>query len=243
MAAVGDPLGRMQAKIARRLRRFTVYHAAVVVVALSALAWILLLSGVPTFLWTFVVLVILMVAGIPLVWWLNRRNFDRMMSGFEAFRPRITDAKLSLNSGYLLILDNGLVLGVDPRTSALRFLAFFSAGGALLHPEMAQAERWGTRIRGMQTEGAITGKKGPADAQAALERFRVAFGAKWYLLFLRQLKPDRMVAGDPMWHEVLAFFIPKWWNQARAVAGELDPLMTFLQTAKTQYFPRSAESR
>ncbi len=242
MTAVADPLGEMRTKLTRRFRWFTVYHAILVAVAIAAIGWMALTFPSSNTLWAFVFIVIVMPAGVPLVWWLNRRGVARVMDAFESFRPRLGAAKVSLSAGYLLVLDNGIVFGADPRTNNIRFIAFFSAGGALLHPDIHQAERWAARIRGMQMGGAISRRKGPSEAQAELERFGAAFGAKAYFLSLRQVRTERMVAGEPMWHEVLLFFIPRWPDHASQIAGQLDQIVSFLETARGRYFPGSGST-
>lgn len=240
MAVVGDPLERMREKLARRLRRFTVYHSILAAVSVAAIGWIVLPSGPPSLVWAFVYLAVVMPVGVPVVWWLNRRFFRRAMAAFEPFRSWIVDARVLVGTGYLLILSSGLVLGLDPRSNTLRCSAYFSPGGALVHPDAAQAERWGSRIRGMTTEGAITKKKGPSDAQQELEQFQAAFGARWYMFFLREVRSERLAAGDPMWHEVLAFLIPRWPEHMKEVANELERLTSFMVEARAKYFPHGA---
>ncbi len=242
MAQVGDPLGRMRLLLEKRLRRFTIYHAILVVVAVVLIAWITLPSGSETLWWAFVYVAIVMPAGIPLIWWINRRGFNRAMGALEVLRPRISDAKTSMAAGYLLILDSGLVLSLDPRSNALRFIAFFSAGGALIRPDLAHAEKWALRIRGMRTEGGVTNKKGPEPARAELERLRAAFGANMSMLYLREVRPERMAAGEPMWHEVLTFLMPRWWEHTQAVAAGLDALPSFLEGARIQYFSKAGSA-
>ncbi len=237
-----DPLGEMRAKLSRRLRWFTLYHAIMVVVAVGVIGYFAFLTGSSSLLWGFLFIAIVMPVGVPLIWWMNRRGLRQRMAAFEGLRPHVVGAQAFASAGYLVLLDNGLVLAVDPQTNALRFIAFFSPGGALIRPSMAQARLWGTRIRGLESEGAISKTKGPAEAQAELERFRVAFGAKWYLCFLRQVKSDRLVAGDPMWHEVAAFFVPKWWDRAQTIVAQLDSLVRFMETARTRYFPLAREA-
>lgn len=235
-----DPIGEMRARMSRRFRWFTVYHAILVAFSVALVGWIVLPSQSSNLLWAFVFIAIVMPIGVPLVWWMNRRGYMRIMDALEAFRPRVRDAKVSLGAGYLLILDNGLVFAADPRTNALRFVAFLSAGGAVFRPDVRQAERWVARIRGMQTEGAITQKKGPPEAQAVLDQLRQEFGAKFYYLFLREVRSDRMAPGEPMWHLVLGFFVPRWWDRAKEIAAGVDRIASFLETAKDRYFPRGA---
>ncbi len=235
--AVEDPLERMRRTLTRRFRWFTVYHATMVVIALALIGWIALPSGSADLVWVFIYVAIVMPVGVPVVWWLNRRNTRRLLGSLEPFRSRITDAKTSLSMGYLLVLDSGVVLGIDPRSNTVRFVAFLSAGGALLRPDLTQAERWGSRIRGMQPGGAVTKKKGPPEAQAELEQLRVSIGARWYMFFLREVRADRLAPGDPMWHAVLGFFIPRWSEHAKEVAGQLEAVTAFLTSAKARYFP------
>lgn len=237
-----DPLDEMRATLARRSRWFTVAHAVLVVVAVGVFGWFAFVSQSSSFLLGFIFLAIVMPAGVPLIWWMNRRGWSRIMAAFEAFRPRVVGARASPTVGFFLLLENGLVVAVDPRSGAVRFVAFFSPGGALIRPDMAQVVRWGSRIRGLQSEGAISKSKGPAEAQAELERFRVAFGAKWYLCFLREVKSDRLAAGEPMWHEVLVFFIPRLWEQTPTIAAQLDAVTGFMERARTLYFPRGAKT-
>ncbi len=240
MAGAAGPLARVREVQARRLRTFTILHAAGVAVTLVVVGWLIWGSRMPSLLGSLVFLAIIMPAGVPLVWWLNHRAFQRTMDAFGGFRPRIAEVKFAFGAGYILVLDNGLVLGLDPRTTALRLVAFFSAGGVLVHADVTRAERWVMRIRGMQSEGTITNNKGPAEARAELERFRVAFGAKWCMLSLREVRPEHMAADEPMWHESLAFFIPRRRDHARTVAAELDSPAAFLEAARTKCFPQGA---
>ncbi len=236
MAVVGEPLERMLTTQERRLRWFTVYHAVLAVIAVAAIGWIALPSGVQDLVWIFIYAAIVMPAGVPVIWWLNRRGFRRTRAALESLQPWVSDAKLSAGVGYLLVLDSGIVLSLDVRSNLIRFLAFFSAGRALLHPNAAQAQRWASRIRGLQTEGAITNKKGPAEAQAELERFRLAMGARWYMMFFREVRAERLAAGDPMYHEILAFFVTKWADRAAAIAENLGSIRSFLETAPDRCF-------
>lgn len=236
MAAAGDPVGAMRARLERRFRWFTVYHGILVAIAVIAIGWIALTSGDSQLFWAFVFIAIVMPAGVPLVWWLNHRGVEQLARGLEPLRRRVRDAKVSAGVGYLLVLDNGVVLVLDPRTNSVRFVGFFSAGGTLLQPDAAQAARWAMRIRGMRNEGMITKNKGPPEAQAELERFRVALGAKFYVLSVRDVKPDRLSQGEPMRHMVLGFFLPKWRDHAEPIAHELDRIAAFLQENQGRTF-------
>lgn len=240
MAAAGGPLERMQAKVERRFRWFTVYHAIVVAIAVVAIGWIALPSGSQDLVWIFVYAAVVLIAGVPPVWWMNRRVFRRTMGVFERLRPWISDVDVAPGRGYLLILDRDVVLAMDSPPNVVNFMAFFSAGGALLRPDVAQARRWAARIRGMKTRVSITKRAGPPEAQAELERFREAFGARWYMLFFREVRADRLAAGEPMFHESLGFFIPRFSDRAQAVAERMDALIAFLETAPARYFLKAA---
>ena len=237
MIAPSGPVEGLRATVGRRVRIFTTLHAAMAATTVIVLGAFAYSAGVELFWWLFLYMLVVMPAGVPFVWWLNRRSLRRLFRAFEEMRLRIRYAGFFASVGYLLVFDNGLSFGLDPQSNALRFIAFFSPGGAILQPTLEQAKAWGSRIRGTSAAGSITSKKGNPEAQEQLERFRVRFGARWYVLVSREVRMNRLAPGEPMWRVGAVFFNPRWQEHARDIADELDPLARFLEEARTRYLP------